>query len=241
MHGCIVNDWFDSRQHLPQKPIEIHSIISDEEISQWSVTSTKLAGVKELTDIQFLNETCGWVATDEGSLYKTMDGARTWQHINVEPLQGGRIESISFVNCSLGWIVQRNDRESRVLNTNDAGLNWHVQYSNKSAHISSVRFVNDHEGWIIGIAFNESNKPPKLSPIALHTTDQGAYWTNISANLEQAASSTNVTDIYAIEPSKAMILTEAGRVFHTEDSGQAWRQIVAMESNSDQTYFSHLG
>src|SRR3972149_2101943 len=68
---------------------------------QWEILNE---GVKSsLNAIDFANENIGWIAGNDGLLFKTKDGGQTWR--SLPRLGNWHIRIIDFINDSVGWAV----------------------------------------------------------------------------------------------------------------------------------------
>jgi photosystem II stability/assembly factor-like uncharacterized protein len=238
--GCALNNKSETRAPLLQAQVEIPSAISGNESPQWAAVSTNLEDAGELRAGQFLSASHGWIVSEKGFPYKTTDGGRTWQQVKAEALANIPITGLFFVSNDLGWLVQRDKNESRLINTTDSGQTWQAQYSLQRSNIKRVRFASAEEGWAVGIRFSGSNDTPSGSSVILYTSDQGKHWTDMSENLRRVTSDNHLTDVYAVAPSKALVLTSGGTVISTEDGGRNWRQVIDIP-DKPQTFFSRLG
>lgn len=64
----------------------------------------------------------GWLATEDGGLWHSVDGGRTWASSNVAPDSGPSWDAIQFVNPQDGWAM----RGRQVIATTDGGKTWHT-------------------------------------------------------------------------------------------------------------------
>lgn len=69
--------------------------------------------------VEFINGSNGWLVED-GRIYQTDDGARTWTQVYQFATQGSLL-ALSFVNQSRGWAVTGS---SQLLRTSDGGRTW---------------------------------------------------------------------------------------------------------------------
>jgi photosystem II stability/assembly factor-like uncharacterized protein len=123
-----------------------------------------------------------------------------------------------------------------IFRTRDGGQNWSQQYYNEGVQLLRVRFSNQQDGWAVGRQFDNAQTIPFL----IKTTDDGAHWVDVSANLPATGSSNVATDIYANGPSDATILTGNGELFRTLDGGQVWQRLAALQNEPEQTYMGRL-
>jgi photosystem II stability/assembly factor-like uncharacterized protein len=75
-------------------------------------------------DVDFVSGQLGFIAGDEGMLYRTVDGGQTWSKRTVE--QAVSIASVDMVDELVGWAVGTNVTAGgpAVLRTTDGGQSW---------------------------------------------------------------------------------------------------------------------
>lgn len=228
--------------------IETKKILAgDIPAGKWN--DTVLPSRESLRAVHFTSKDNGWVASAGGSLYRTQDGGDSWKRVELRNRPGNYLVSLNFSGDKLGWAVfskyplDYSDSKAYgalILQTEDGGDNWSPQYERQQASINRVRF-NQHEGWAIGVTYDGS----RTSHLALHTTDQGKHWEDVSKEFERAVNSPAnhdfPIDVYSSKPSQATVLTVGGRVMRTDDSGHKWRKIETIEDEFQQTGFMQIG
>lgn len=84
-----------------------------------AVPGTKAAGGGAVpTDAAFTSPTTGFVATSDGKMYETTDGANSWKPVSET---GRAVRAITFINAQLGYAVGDG---SLFLKTTDGGATW---------------------------------------------------------------------------------------------------------------------
>jgi photosystem II stability/assembly factor-like uncharacterized protein len=130
----------------------------------------------------FVDDTHGWVVGAGATILQTSDGGATWRPGIVRDGLGVRFTATSFVGNRLGWAVGAG---GRVFATTDGGRIWFEQYSNVSADLLDVKFVDAADGWAAG-----------AGGTLLHTTDGGAHWIT-----ESSGTSHVLERLFFIDPS----------------------------------------
>ncbi|MCM3872619.1 MAG: YCF48-related protein [Pyrinomonadaceae bacterium] len=231
---------------IQQKTTSTKSRVTTDKRSYWKWRETRIGDAKSLDYVQFLNADQGFASSADGSLYKTLDGGRTWQQIMIESPPGRSIAGFQFVTSSIGWLISNknsNDTlvldgyESYVMFTSDGGKSWQIRYSDKSLQIWQVRFVDEQEGWAVGRRFVVKDTQQD-EVFVLHTTNQGKNWVNVSKNFP--AGTTIVTDVYAGGRSKALMLSDE-TVFSTTSGGESWQKSGTIADEPPQTAFLRIG
>jgi photosystem II stability/assembly factor-like uncharacterized protein len=126
-----------------------------------------------LRSIQFVDENEGWAAGDDGVVWHTINGGKTWER---QPT-GTRasLRAVHFLTPYSGWAVGRVELPGGgsagiVLGTSDGGLKWTTLSFNSVPGLNVVKFFTDRVGIVAGDG-NES------MPSGLFTTlDGGRTW-----------------------------------------------------------------
>ncbi|HEX3148135.1 MAG TPA: YCF48-related protein [Gemmataceae bacterium] len=126
-----------------------------------------------LRTIQFADENEGWAAGDDGVMWHTIDGGKTWER---QPT-GTRaaLRSVHFLTPYSGWAVGRVELPGGgslgvVLATTDGGLQWRTVSANNVTGLNVVKFFDDR----IGIAAGDGSDS---FPAGLfRTIDGGRSW-----------------------------------------------------------------
>ena len=230
-----------------QKITDAYGSIIESPTSKLNWEVIRLSIPQKLTTINFPNETHGWIASKEGTLYKTTDAGKTWAKTMPNVMPNAFVVSMYFVGPDLGWIAVKKpssellDYQNNLawlLHTQDGGRTWNVQYTDKALAIHKVYFTNNQEGWASGIRYSRQQTLMTERSV-LHTTDQGEHWVDVSINLNQsikadAASNTDISDIGARPSSGVTLFNADGQIIGTNNGGQNWYLIGFLKTE-------HLG
>lgn len=120
----------------------------------------------EFRAIFFLNENTGYAA-GYGAIFKTVDGAATWQ---ITPATGDFFFSLYFTNDETGYAV---GYEGSIIRTIDGGNSWErIRNGNEliqgTWHLNQVIFRDSQIGYIIG-----------EDGCFFKTTDAGMHWMRV--------------------------------------------------------------
>jgi photosystem II stability/assembly factor-like uncharacterized protein len=103
--------------------------------------------------VQFLDQNEGWAVGDEGVVWHTIDGGRSWErqptHVKAS------LRSLHFFNAYQGWVVGREELPQGgsvgvLLYTQDGGVKWNHAQVNALPGLNRVRFLSLKEGFVVG-------------------------------------------------------------------------------------------
>lgn len=197
--------------------------------SVWFEVTTPISSYHSiLTSLHFTDPDNGWISGWWGKydslgyttfpIVKTTNGGESWidQSISIEyAWAGGIINSVHFVNESIGWVVggieEQGESYSRIFKTTDGGSNWirqeHPTYP--ILNLSSVFFIDENTGWTV------STTPLFESFYIIYgTTNGGADW--IEQGQETAIS---LNDVFFADENNGWAVGYSGKILHTINGG----------------------
>jgi photosystem II stability/assembly factor-like uncharacterized protein len=257
--GCV------SRGHN-QRPAEqlitvlrpVPALLHDETHPPVRGIETKIKGKAgepfEFKHAQFVSENSGWAMTN-GSLYRTMDGGKTWALLPQKPEKDASFTSFFFINESRGWLtaVKRVFAEryglgnsSVIMVTDDGGRSWKQQASfPNEVEITEIRFLDANEGLAVGAQVIDS-KPPSNELLVLKTSNGGNEWRNISepakaAIMNEYGMANDAGNHVQWTSSSVLLLTLYGKVIRTEDGGNTWKLLASFKDERPDGFISSTG
>ncbi|MFH1051969.1 MAG: YCF48-related protein [bacterium] len=185
---------------------DIEVFIDPNLVSGWTEIGD-LSG-KYASDVQFINETTGWLLAQ--GVYHTDDGGVTW---TLQKDMGGgqdstEMRTLCMIDENNGWAVG-----AKVYYTNDGGLNWNEKDVDpgKKLNFMDAFFVNVNYGWLIG---TESYK----------TQDGGNTWQKMTIDTGQ--SNHYAGRVFFADVNTGYISTYYGKLFKTTDGGDSWTALT---------------
>jgi photosystem II stability/assembly factor-like uncharacterized protein len=173
--------------------------------TSWKQINVSPSGYDNVTDIQFLNKSTGYLALyiySQGSIVKTMDQGETWKEVWSAQYQGEFFEKLFFVDEKTGYA----SRYKGLYKTIDSAKTWIKQWENE--RILSISFLNAQTGFVCG-----------ENGMLQRTNDSGKTWTKIPIV------SQFYDDIYKIkfiDQRVGFITTENGAIYKSVDGGLTW-------------------
>lgn len=94
-------------------------------------------------DVDFVDESIGYVAGEQGSILKTKDAGLTWQYLrkaNTLAQQRYRFTAVYFVDEFTGYIA---GEKGALWQTNNGGKSWQTKTIDKKHHYTAIEMIND--------------------------------------------------------------------------------------------------
>lgn len=167
-------------------------------------------GKYQMTTIDMVNSSVGYIGGEDGAICRTNDGGKTWNP--VIPANGFKdgyqIYSLYFLAADTGFAV---GLEGRILKTTDGGVTWN-SYSPTYLPITAVSFPTPATGYASD--WNYTYK----------TTDSGRSWIPLSLTTGTAfGSSSRFEQAHFINPDTGFFVSSNYVQLHTtRDGGQTW-------------------
>ena len=177
-------------------------------------------------DVQAMTKDRAIIVGYGGKIVQTGDGGTTWE---VRPSGTDlALYAVRMVDENHGWIV---GQEGLVLHTDDGGKTWQTQESNatfketdgssKRAYLFSLSALDANTAWAVGDR-----------SMITSTTDGGKTWTarkvpmelDTSGGEQLAAADPIFYDVRFVDRQQGWIVGEFGKIMHTADGGQTWRE-----------------
>ncbi len=134
--------------------------------------------------VQFVDKNEGWAVGDQGGVWHTIDGGKTWERQTT----GSRacLKGVCFLNPYTGWAVGRIELPADagssgvIFTTTDGGLNWVELTSGVLPGLNAVRVFDEKTAVVCGDG--SAGSPAGV----FTTTDKGKTW--VAANGGRAPS-----------------------------------------------------
>lgn len=231
--------------------LEIKDILSKlVKMTLWKADIVAVDEHDSFTQLSLRDPSHGWLMGNR-ALYKTADRGNTWERVQVALPDRARLSDVFFLNRSLGWVLAHecepnqscNEDHSWLMHTTDGGSSWQLQYESQSSVGYRIHFVDEQNGWLIGIKYKSSLT--SASPFVLRTSDQGNHWTDVSDGINlilqkdtdamRDPTHDGAVQMIASSPLSILVATRRMRIFRTDDGGHTWAQIAYFSDEPDQT------
>jgi hypothetical protein len=150
-------------------------------LERWKITKLTYDGSMMMErDMQFLNDSTGFIVGDLGSIYKTSNGGRTWLKRKSGTLLN--LLSVCFINEKIGFVssLSHNERGNPagclLLKTTDGGENWSSTFFPDFNRITSLKFFTKD----IGVALIFKPDPKEDLKVYTGTTSDGGMNWNLT-------------------------------------------------------------
>lgn len=134
-----------------------------------------LNGIPGPRSLSFVTPEVGWLVSGSGNttVFQTVDGGRSWQQIF--PPSPAPIQSLAFVNATLGYGLGEPGHPNAVMMTHDGGTHWSKISTLPTTHSwnmdtarPSMAFISRASGWVV-----RNNQ-------LWHTGDGGIHWSTVT-------------------------------------------------------------
>lgn len=164
-----------------------------------------------LNNVCFIDFQTGWAGGGGGLIFKTTNGGGTWTKL--DSMTWRDIDYLKFFDKKNGLILCGTS----VYNTDDGGITWKQQTTNKYNEISTAFFITPEIGYVAG----SENSWSGTSAYILKTIDNGKTWDEKWSL--STTSNIDFTDIQFFDENNGIVL-EAGRMYKTTDGGGTWER-----------------
>lgn len=193
--------------------------ISTDAGTNWNITYVD-TGFRDIYSATFVNENIGYICGTGGLLMKTTNGGQSWfaQNSNTSVT----LWDVDFINADTGFVVGAS---GTILYTTNGGNTWTLSNYGTTT-LYKVHFVNDTVGYI-GTASSTTGR-------LLKTTDGGASWQNITANITGLDGT--VRGIHFIDLNTGWISNSTGKIYKTTDGGATGNIVYNIGSTTTTIY-----
>lgn len=174
---------------------------------QWTILPSGTS--KNLQEIQFLNNSQGYVVGEKATVLKTNDGGNSW--ISCNPSINSDLHNLFFIDNNRGWVVGDSGKVCKTIN---AGNSWEITTiaNNHTLHLHSV-FAQDQNTIFVGGSNNTQNY------FIYKSIDGGITWQSVF--VESYIWNIDILKIVMQSANTGYALTR-GIVLKTIDAGSNW-------------------
>jgi photosystem II stability/assembly factor-like uncharacterized protein len=163
------------------------------------------SGVTLPTCLSFINESTGWVAGYQTTLFKTTDSGQNWlQQFNSQPSTNSR--AVVFMNSLTGFYAT----DYAVYRTSNGGSDWFESFNVGNIYPRSVSFINANTGWVLALTADTS-----FRNIILRTDNSGVTW----GIHELILPSKRFNRVYFTSQNTGWLLGDSGYIYKTTNGG----------------------
>lgn len=158
--------------------------------------------------VEFVSKDVGWIGGDNGVLLRTIDGGNTWSLDDPGFANDDIISELYFNSDGTGWFCTSKGNIGKKLSGSNT---FNLIYSSINYSFTSLFFVNNEIGWIIGI--EESS----YDGLILKSENGGSSW-----NLIYYDSNYSFKDIFFEDQNHGWALYGTRELKKTRDGGITW-------------------
>ena len=178
-------------------------------------TDVSVPGMSSVYDVEFIDNTTGYLCGSNNNIYKTTDGGATWvnQPVTITTPASNWIllAEIKFINSTVGYCVGYSISFDKnfIFKTTNGGATWNqlaspAQTAPTADVYTSFFAPSANEIYIVG--GNVANNTGTL----LKSTDGGISWSNISPNTSRLFASTFIQNTSYIVGVNGTIIKSRG-------------------------------
>jgi photosystem II stability/assembly factor-like uncharacterized protein len=174
-----------------------------------------------------------WASGTHGTYLRTLDGGRTWTSAQIPEASALDFRAVVAISSDEAFLMSAGaGDQSRIYHTNDAGLDWQLQFKNDNpkGFFDAMAFRDAKHGIVLGDPVPDQTGKLKFE---LLFTDDGQTWHALaSSQLPDAlagegafaASNSSIARLPSANDGNIWFATggTAARVFHSADRGQTW-------------------
>ncbi|MCH7534420.1 MAG: hypothetical protein IH948_01490 [Bacteroidetes bacterium] len=186
-------------------------------------------GYQNHDDIEFCNDSVGWICDISGHIFKTTDGGDSW----VEQMNqfGTSFRSLAFINCDTGYVgnlgpgdwVKKTSDPTLMYKTYDGGANW--------TPVTTIPTVHNPQG-VCGMQAIDAQNIVAVGryddpAIFYKSTDGGATWITKDIGADNGVK--GLVDLHFFNPDTGLITgrMNGSGIWYTTDGGQNFTQVAS--------------
>ncbi|MCB0729093.1 MAG: T9SS type A sorting domain-containing protein, partial [Ignavibacteriae bacterium] len=157
-----------------------------------------------MSDIEFVNSSTGYLAGDQNRILKTTNSGENWNYLNTD-ISNYDYFKISFLNTETGWVLGRNrpnpfDTINVISKTTNGGMSWiHFHIADYLSNLQDIKFLDNNIGWVCG-----------SKGFAYATTNGGINWVR-----QETSTNRNLYSVNFINPNTGWLIGSKGTILKT--------------------------
>ena len=221
---------------------------------EWS--NQNISGFTEnFNEVFFFNSDRGVIIGDNGNAFVTLNGGGLWNSVGSTGIP--LLESIYFVDLSVGWVCGSDGTNGLIYKSTNGGLVWdEVTTIPPTGPLLKLEFEGTQDGWAVGSTgvfrtSDATNWIPQAIPTTevinsismanaskgwvvgangtiLHTTNGGSTWA-----FQSAPTSEHLMDVEFFDINNGVAVGVNGTVLYTQNGGLSWIAATGFSNTLD--------
>jgi photosystem II stability/assembly factor-like uncharacterized protein len=195
--------------------------------NRWEALIARSLPAEKWRAIEFIDQLTGWLGGENGTLYRTNDGGRTWSPVEIETRAS--VISIDFLDWNRGWVLTGDGvAASELWLTWTGGRSWRRA---SLPGIEKVWRVDARTGWATGGA-----------SLLMRTVDGGENWlrvTGVPAGIDlvdlDAGGGTGGKTVWVVANQGTGDERQPSTILKSVDGGRRWSEVPLPGELLDQT------
>jgi photosystem II stability/assembly factor-like uncharacterized protein len=163
-----------------------------------------------IAGLSFPSKDVGYVAREDGRLYRTGDGGHSWNRMEPVPLSEGQADAGGGVVTDVAFATQDGGFASTsdgLYRTSDGGATWELALSRPG--LNALYFATPEVGYVVGSGLD-----------VFKTIDGGRTWMRKAVNVPDVALA--LASITCANEYLCLAATGGDRLYRTADGGDNW-------------------
>lgn len=179
--------------------------------ASWSKPNYSFFGrTDNLLSISFLDDNIGYLAGDDGMIYKTTNSGENWAMVGDTAVYKGRINGMHFFTADSGIIMGSLNNGISLMRTVDGGKSWQPVSHSNTGILYDFQSINSNT-WLITASSGKF----------LRSTNGGLTFTESVVS----GPTSSLYDVEKLNDSTFMMCGTSGRLYKSTDSAKSFKQI----------------
>lgn len=186
---------------------------SDNGLTWLSYEFDSISYNQRLYSIEFTAENTGWLAGNQGVMFRSQDGGATWQNY-----EDGYNYMINDLESAGGKYIWAGGQFGKMLKSNNNGGSWKdISLDEEDGHVMELQFLDSLNGYA-KLYISETDYSGKL----IKTSDGGLTWYEV---IYDEGAQNEILSMYFVDINTGYLSVKNMGIVKTTDGGQNWEPL----------------